>query len=90
MFNNILHILNYIDYIYKYYNIYRILIIVNNNNINLYRLKNFMLLYDNNFSIKIMNDFKDLNINERIVLTSNNIKTTDNIKENFSYIIEYE
>lgn len=90
MFNNILHILNYIDYIYKYYNIYRILIIVNNNNINLYRLKNFMLLYDNNFSIKIMNDFKDLNINERIVLTSNNIKVTDNIKENFSYIIEYE
>jgi uncharacterized protein YkvS len=49
-----------------------------------------MLLYDNNFSIKIMNDFKDLNINERIVLTSNNIKTIDNIKENFSYIIEYE
>jgi len=90
MFNNILDILNYIDYIYKYYNIYRILIIVNNNNINLYRLKNLMLLYDNNFSIKIMNDLKKLNINERIVITYNNIKITDNIKENFSYIIEYE
>jgi hypothetical protein len=90
MFNNISDILNYIDYIYKYYNIYRILIIVNNNNINLYRLKNLMLLYDNNFSIKIMNDLKKLNINERIVITYNNIKITDNIKENFSYIIEYE